>query len=88
MIAQYVTCYICYYVTLYYVIMLFFSWLVYAVATLDELMEILFVQWMFTDIKDQDTDLINKMVLKFQTFAKYFSRFMHNREFICGNKSV
>jgi len=53
--------------------MLFFSWLVYAVATLDELMEILFVQWMFTDIKDQDTDLINKMVLKFQTFAKYFS---------------
>ena len=65
-----------------------YSWIIYSIATLDETMEILFQQWTYTDLENQDTDLINKMIRKFQVFAKYFSKFMTNREFICGNRYV
>ncbi|XP_052261845.1 uncharacterized protein LOC127865848 isoform X2 [Dreissena polymorpha] len=64
----------------------FYSWLVYSTATLDEVMEILFVQWVLTDLPDQDADLINKCVLKFNTAAKYLSQCLYGRDYICGNK--
>ena len=62
------------------------SWITYSVATLDETMEPLFIQWNYTPLEDQDTDLINKMIRKFQVFAQHFSDFMTNREFICGSR--
>ena len=62
------------------------SWIMYSAGTLDETLEAIFIQWLFTPIEDQDTDLINKMIRKFQVFAEYFSKFMTNREFICGNR--
>lgn len=63
-----------------------FSWIVYSVATLDEAMEVLFIQWTFTAPEDQDEDIIDKMLLKFQTFAKYLSKQLEGRDYLCGNK--
>lgn len=64
----------------------YYNWIVYSVATLDGTMEMLFIQWTFTAQEDQDEDLIDKMLLKFQTFAKYLSLHLEGREFVCGNK--
>ena len=65
---------------------IFYSWITYSIATLDETMEHLYLQWQFTAPEEQDTDLINKMIRKFQVFAQHFSKFMTGREFICGKR--
>ncbi|XP_045212585.2 glutathione S-transferase GST-6.0-like [Mercenaria mercenaria] len=64
----------------------YYNWIVYSVATLDETMEVLFIQWVHTAVEDQDENLIDKMLLKFQTFAKFLSKHMEGRDFLCGDK--
>ena len=65
---------------------LFYSWLVYSVTTLDEVMETILVQWVFTQLEHQDNEVINKMVIKFETFAKYLSNWLKDRDYVCGNR--
>ncbi|KAL4239232.1 hypothetical protein ACF0H5_000049 [Mactra antiquata] len=64
----------------------YYNWISYSTSTLDDIMEKLMIQWNYTDIKEQDTELINKMVLKFQSFCKYFSKVMDGRDYICGDR--
>jgi hypothetical protein len=49
-------------------------------------MEALFIQWVYTKAEDQNEELIDKKLLKFHSFAKYLSKHMSNRDFLCGNR--
>ncbi|KAL3875735.1 hypothetical protein ACJMK2_033656 [Sinanodonta woodiana] len=64
----------------------YYNFVLYACSTLDEILENLYHQWIDTLLEDQDTELIDKNVRKFQTFGRYFTKVLTGKQYICGNR--
>ncbi|XP_048757648.2 glutathione S-transferase 1-like [Ostrea edulis] len=58
----------------------------YCCGTIDEILEHLFVQWMFTEPEKRDNGLIQNMMIKFDAAASHLEKLLHNRKFICGDE--
>ncbi|XP_061182274.1 uncharacterized protein LOC133190598 [Saccostrea echinata] len=58
----------------------------YCCATIDEILEHLFVQWMFVEPEKRDNVLIQNMMSKFDSSATHIEKLLHNRKYICGDK--
>ena len=55
-------------------------------GTLDEILEHLFVQWMFVEPEKRDTTLIQKMTTKFDAAISHVEKLLRDRKFVCGEE--
>ena len=55
-------------------------------GTIDEILEHLFVQWMFVEPEKRDTTLIQKMTTKFDAAISHVEKLLRDRKFVCGEE--
>lgn len=64
----------------------YFNVIFFCCATLDEILEQLFVQWMFVELENRDNDLIQNMAAKFNVAISHVETILCDRKFICGDE--
>lgn len=55
-------------------------------GTIDEILEHLFVQYMFVEPEKRDTTLIQKMTTKFDAAISHVEKLLRDRKFVCGEE--
>ncbi|XP_077980770.1 glutathione S-transferase GstA-like [Glandiceps talaboti] len=62
----------------------YYNWIVYATATIDSVLEPLYIQLTHTPEDKKDHAVIEAMEKKFHVIAKHLESVMENRHWICG----
>ncbi|XP_067671631.1 glutathione S-transferase GstA-like [Haliotis asinina] len=62
----------------------YYDWALYAIATIDEAMELLYWQWAVKPEKPNPQG-VDKMVAKMDTCMKRLTKALEGRQYICGN---
>lgn len=77
-------CILHFYFVLYFLFLC--SVIFFCCVTLDEILEQLFVQWMFVELENRDNDLIKNMAAKFNVAISHVETILCDRKFICGDE--
>ncbi|XP_071953025.1 glutathione S-transferase GstA-like isoform X2 [Antedon mediterranea] len=64
----------------------YYNWICYAIATIDPVLEPLYMQLTHTPEDQRDNVLVDKMMAKFKEIATYLSTVLEKRQYICGDR--
>ncbi|XP_033097467.1 glutathione S-transferase GST-6.0-like isoform X2 [Anneissia japonica] len=64
----------------------YYNWICYATATIDPVLEPLYMQLTHMPEDQRDTALVEKMTNKFKEIAAYLSSVLEKRQYICGDR--
>ncbi|XP_070579603.1 glutathione S-transferase GstA-like [Ptychodera flava] len=64
----------------------YYNWIVYATATIDSVLEPLYMQLTHTPEEQRDQALIERQHNKFAVIAKHLNTVLQNRTWICGDR--